>query len=79
LKLTIEELIKPAPVTAMLVLLDPTRTDTGNIEMTAGTGLVAVTVKLAGAEAPPPGAGFVTTTGKEPAETRSAVVSEMVS
>jgi hypothetical protein len=29
---------------------------------TVGTGLLAVTVKVAGVDAPPPGVGFVTTT-----------------
>jgi hypothetical protein len=37
------------------------------------------TMKLVGADEPPPGARLVTTTGYEPAEARSTDVSEMVS
>jgi hypothetical protein len=38
-----------------------------------------ITVKYAADDAPPPGAGFVTTTGYVPAVARSADVSEIVS
>jgi hypothetical protein len=37
-----------------------------------------VTTKYAGLDAPPPGAGLVTTTGKLPTVARSAVVNEIV-
>ena len=40
---------------------DPTMTEAGEKPVTLGTGLL--TLKLAEFDAPPPGAGFVTTTG----------------
>jgi hypothetical protein len=56
----------------------PAVSEEGDSDVTVGTGLVAETVKLTADEEPPPGAGFVTTTGYEPAVARSAVASEMV-
>jgi hypothetical protein len=44
LKFTIEELIKPVPVTAILVLPDPAKTDTGDIDTSLGEGLTRVRV-----------------------------------
>lgn len=56
--------VKPAPPAVALV---------GEIEVSVGTGLFAtLTLKATEVEVPPPGAGFVTVTGKLPAEAISA-------
>ena len=41
----------------------PTTSDAGENVVMAGTGLFATTEKFTGADAPPPGVGFVTITG----------------
>ena len=52
----------PVPTTSIDVSGAPAATESGEIFERVGTGLFVVTVKLAGVDAPPPGAGFVTTT-----------------
>jgi hypothetical protein len=52
--------------------------DVGDKSVTVGTGLPAETVKFTGLDEPPPGAGFVTTSGKLPEVERSVEVSEIV-
>jgi hypothetical protein len=57
----------------------PTWSEAGRSEVMLGTGLLGETEKLTGADEPPPGPGFVTTTEKELAVARSAAVSDVVS
>ena len=79
LKVTVETLKNPVPLMVSVCAVAPAVSEEGDSDVTAGTGLVADTVKLAGAEEPPPGGRLVTTAGYEPAVARSAVVSEMAS
>jgi hypothetical protein len=79
LKLTVEVVRNPVPLIVSVCADEPAAREVGDNDETVGTGLLAETVKLTADDEPPPGAGFVTTTGKLPAEARSAVVSEMVS
>jgi len=77
LKLTVEEFKKLLPLMVRACAGEPTVIELGESEVTAGTGLP--TVKSTAFEAPPPGEGLVTTTGKLPAVVRSFVVREIVS
>ena len=64
MKLTTDKLVKFVPAIVMLVSFEPAKTDVGDIDESVGAGLLAAeTMKLTGADEPPPGAGFVTTTG----------------
>ena len=47
------------------------------ITLKVPVGVPVTTLKSTGVEAPPPGAGFVTTTGKVPVAAKSAGVSEI--
>ena len=61
MKVTVELERKFVPLMVKVCADAPAATDTGERELIAGTALP--TVKLAGDEVPPPGAGFVTATG----------------
>jgi hypothetical protein len=61
LKLTDEVLKKPVPLMVRVCAPAPTRTEPGEREVMAGTGLQ--TEKITTFDAPPPGAGFITVTG----------------
>lgn len=57
----------------------PTVREAGVRSEMVGTGLLAAaTVKLNGADDPPPGVGLVTTSGKLPVAVRSELVSKIV-
>lgn len=64
LKFTFAPVTKFVPVTVSVAIAWPTRPLDGLTEVTVGTGLLIV--KLAEFDAPPPGAGFVTTTETVP-------------
>jgi hypothetical protein len=57
---------KPAPTTERAIALDPTMAAAGDRDVTAGTGLLTVSVSVA--DRPPPGAGFWTAMVCTPAE-----------
>jgi hypothetical protein len=63
LKVTVDVLRNPVPVMVSVCAVAPAVSEEGDSDATVGTGLVADTVKLSGAEEPPPGVGLVTTTG----------------
>ena len=67
----------PVPKIVRVNGLDPTWAEDGDRPVIVGCGFV--TAKLNGCELPPPGGGFVTTTGNVPAVARSEVVRVMVS
>jgi hypothetical protein len=73
LKLTVEVETKFVPFTVSVNALSPAVFVVGEILVVVGTGLF--TVKLTEFEVPPPGEGFVTTTGKLPAVAWSVAVS----
>jgi hypothetical protein len=70
--LTIESLMKPDPLTVRVKEVPPAATVVGTRLLSAGSGLGAVTVKVAPFEISPPGAGLATVTLKVPAVARSA-------
>jgi len=76
LKLTEEVATKPVPFTVRVKAAPPAVAPVGKSEVMVGTGLF--TMKLDAAEAPPPGAGFVTTTGNVPAAAISGAVTATV-
>jgi hypothetical protein len=55
---------------------EPTTTVDGEMDVTVGAGLF--TVKLTADDAPPPGVGLVTTTGKVPAAAWSVALNDIV-
>jgi hypothetical protein len=72
LNVTVEEATKPLPVIVRVSAPLPAEAEDGDRLATVGAGLLAAcTVKLTGAEVPPPGAGFETVTGKVPVMARS--------
>ena len=60
--MTVEVAMKPEPLMVSVWPAAPAVADGGERLVTAGSGLLAVTVKLTLLEVPPPGAGLVTTT-----------------
>jgi hypothetical protein len=68
---------KLLPIAVISVAGDPTARLAGDTEVSTGGGFF--TVKLSAFDGPPPGEGFVTTTGKLPAFARSPVLTEIVS
>jgi hypothetical protein len=76
LNFTTEVETKFDPVTTREKAGPPAVALVGEMEVVAGTGLV--TLKLTAVEVPPPGAGFVTVTGKEPAVAMSVAVMDAV-
>jgi hypothetical protein len=76
LKFTAEEALKFVPFTVSVNAAPPAIALVGEIEVVVGTGLL--TGKFRGAEGPPPGAGLLTMTGKDPAAVMSAAVTAMV-
>jgi hypothetical protein len=77
LKLTVEVLKKPVPLMVRVCAPEPTATEVGEREVIVGTGFP--TVKFTAFDVPPPGAGFVTVTGKVPPVATSVLVRETVS
>jgi hypothetical protein len=77
LKLTVEVFTKPVPLIVRVCAPEPAATEAGEREVMAGTGFV--TVKFTALDAPPPGAGFVTETGKVPPVATSALLRESFS
>ena len=73
--------MKPVPLTVNTWLAVPATTEAGDKLEIDGTGLLfgLVTENVAGAEVPPPGAGFVTVTGTLPTVLRSPAVSVIFS
>ena len=63
MKVTVELFRKPVPLMVSVCDAAPAVSEAGDSDVTVGTGLVDDTVKLVGADEPPPGAGLVTTTG----------------
>ena len=63
--MTVELAIKFVPLMVKVCADAPALADEGESVVMVGTG--ALSVKLTEFEAPPPGVGFVTTTGKLPA------------
>jgi hypothetical protein len=61
LYVTVELATNPVPVSVNVCALAPATTDGGDRLTTFGAGLL--TAKFSGLEVPPPGTGFVTTTG----------------
>jgi hypothetical protein len=76
LKLTVAPFTNPVPFTVNVNAAPPSTVLDGDSVVIVGSGFV--TEKLTGEEAPPPGAGFVTITGNDPAAARSPVVTWMV-
>lgn len=72
LKFTTAPATKPVPFTVSVKAAPPAVALDGDSKVMAGSGLF--TAKLTGPEAPPPGAGFVTTTWKMPTAAMSAAV-----
>jgi len=70
-KLTVEDALKPVPVTVIVKPESPTVLVSGEMLEVVGTGLL--TVKVCAFEAPPPGVGLTTVTEWVPAVVRSAV------
>jgi hypothetical protein len=69
LKLTTDEETKFVPVAVSVKAAPPAVALVGEMEVNVGTGLLAtLTLKFTAVEVPPPGAAFVTVTGKDPAE-----------
>jgi hypothetical protein len=77
LRFTVEVGRKFEPASSTWVAVDPTPIVAGATDATAGSRLS--TTNAIDDDGPPPGVGFVTTTGYEPAKERSALVSEIVS
>jgi hypothetical protein len=77
LKVTVEFERKPVPVIVKFCGVALAGREAGERDAITGRGFPTVT--FTAFDAPPPGAGFVTTTGNEPAVARSLVVSEIVS
>ena len=69
LKINVEPVMNPVPVAVSGVIAVPVGAVVGEMEESTGTGLVMV--KLKEFDAPPPGAGFVTTTGTTAADGNS--------
>src|SRR5450755_2546094 len=65
LKVTVEAALKPVPLIVRVCAEAPTIADAGASVVIVGAAFVIV--KLIVLDAPPPGAGLVTTTGKVPA------------
>jgi predicted RNA methylase len=63
LKVTVDVTRNSVPLMASVCAAEPAARDDGDSDVTAGTGLLAETAKLTGADEPPPGVGLVTTTG----------------
>jgi xanthosine utilization system XapX-like protein len=76
LKFTTDEELKFVPFTVSVKPAPPAVALVGEIDVVVGTGLL--TGKFMGAEGPPPGAGLLTMTGKDPAAAMSAAVTAMV-
>lgn len=74
---TCDEAMNPLPLTVSENAADPAAVVAGAIEAIAGVGLL--TLKIAAAELPPPGAGVVTVTDAVPAAARSAAVIAAIS
>lgn len=70
LRLTTDAATKFVPVTEITVSGAPTATIEGDTELNVGIG--SLTARSTELDAPPPGDGFVTTTGKLPPTARSA-------
>jgi hypothetical protein len=80
LKVTVDDAIKPLPLTVRIREALPAEAEDGDRLVIVGSGLLAAcTVKPAATDVPPPGAGFETVTGKVPALARSFVGTAAVS
>src|ERR1035441_6632422 len=78
LKATADEVRNPVPLIVRDWATAPTGSEAGESAVIAGTGFSEETLKSTEFDAPPPGVGFVTTTGKLPAVARSLEVRETV-
>ena len=78
-KVTVDKVRNPLPSIVRVCGAAPAAREAGESLVMTGIGLAGETVKVTAADAPPPGAGFVTTTGFVPAVARSAEVSEIMS
>jgi hypothetical protein len=63
LNVAVEVAMNPVPLMVSACAVAPAVRVAGDRDVTVGAGLLAVTVKLIATDDPPPGAGFVTTTG----------------
>jgi len=63
-KFTVEDALKPVPVTVITKATSPAVLESGEMELVVGTGLLTVKVWLF--DVPPPGDGFTTVIGKVP-------------
>jgi hypothetical protein len=76
-KFATDDETNPVPFTVRVCCVEPTDAALGETEVIAGAGFS--TANTSGFEAPPPGAGLVTTTLKFPAVDNSALVRAIVS